>query len=154
MNKNIQILPLLFSISFFAFGFAEKSHATDDAHSHGHSEHAGKMMARGLSLNNGVRWEMDEHTRKMSLKMEKTFFAADHSNQASLKAMGTQLDTQLSELIKGCTMSGEAHDQLHIFLSDYIPTIKSITNAEDYETARNSAIKLKENLQAYKKHFK
>lgn len=154
MNKNISFILISLVISLFAFGYSVSSHASDESHSHGHSEHAGEATAGGLSLNNGDRWEMDDHTRKMSSKMEKTFFGADHSNQASLNALGGQLETQLGELVNGCTMSGEAHNQLHIFLSDYIPTVKNLANAKDYETARNSAIKLKGNLETYKKHFK
>ncbi len=150
MKKSISVIIISLSISLFTFGL----HAADDAHSHGHSNHGSTVAASGLSLNNGDQWEMDDHTRKMSSKMEETFFGADHSNQASLNALGTQLETQIGELIKGCTMSGEAHDQLHIFLTDYIPTIQNLAKAEDYETARNSAIKLKGNLETYKKHFK
>lgn len=146
MKKSI----LFIFISLFAFA----AHAADNAHKHGHSDHNAVMTTSGLNLNDGKQWEMDEHTRKMSSKMEKTFFKADHSNQASLNALGIQLETQLGELIKGCTMSGKAHDQLHVFLSGHTPAIKSLAKADDYEAARSLAIKLKGNFENYKKHFK
>ena len=150
MKKSISVILISLSLSLFTFGL----HAADEAHSHGHSKHSGEVAASGLSLNSGDRWEMDDHTRKMSSKMQETFFGADHSNQASLNAMGVQLEAQLNDLINGCTMDGEAHAQLHVFLSDYIPNVKNLAMAEDYDTARSSAIKLKGNLETYKKHFK
>ncbi|AFI83962.1 hypothetical protein Q7A_1124 [Methylophaga nitratireducenticrescens] len=118
-----------------------------------HSNH-NKAMTSELSLNNGDRWEMDDHTRKMASKMEETFLGADHSTLASLNAVGAQLEAQLDVLIEGCTMEGKAHEQLHIFLTDYIPTVHNLAKAEDHETAKNSAIKIKGELEAYKKHFK
>lgn len=51
-------------------------------------------------------------------------------------------------------MTGESHDQLHVFLAGYIPAIKGLANAENYDTARNSAIKTKGNLEVYKRHSK
>ena len=147
MKKSISIILISFSI--FSFG----AHAANDD-SHGHSNHNAEAATSGLNLNNGDRREMDDHTRKMSSKMEETFFSADHSNQTSLNALGNHLEAQLGELISGCTMSGEAHNQLHLFLTDYVPTIQSLAKAEDYDTARNSAIKLKQSLENYKKHFK
>ncbi|MFT5113961.1 MAG: hypothetical protein ACI8P9_003294 [Parasphingorhabdus sp.] len=75
-------------------------------------------------------------------------------DQTSLNAAGVQLKAQLDKLIRGCTMTGESHDQLHVFLAGYIPAIKGLANAENYDTARNSAIKTKGNLEVYKRHSK
>jgi len=150
MKKSISVILVSLSISLFTFG----GHAADEVHSHGHSRHSSVAITNGLSLDNGERWEMDDHTRKMSAKMKETFFSADHSSQASLNALGTQLEAQLGELINGCTMNGEAHDQLHIFLTDYVQTVQNLAKAGDYDTARNSAIKIKVELEAYKKYFK
>lgn len=150
MNRSILVVLVSLSISIIAFGV----HAADEAHGHGSSEHGSEAAAGGLKLNNGDRWEMDDHTRNMSSKMDETFTAADHSNQASLNALGVQMESQLDELVKGCTMEGEAHAQLHVFLSQYMPDVQNLSKAEDYETARNLAIKIKGDLAKYKKHFK
>ena len=34
----------------------------------------------GLSLNNGRRWEMDDHTRSVFAKMAASFLSADHQS--------------------------------------------------------------------------
>ncbi len=154
MKKNYPAIVISLFITLLVFGDNERVIAADTEHRHEHSEHASKDMANKLILNNGDRWEMDNHTRMMSSKMEKTFFSTDHSNQASLNALGSKLETQLGELISGCTMDGEAHNQLHIFLSDYGPAVKNLANAKDYEAARSLAIKIKGKLEVYKTHFK
>lgn len=148
MKKTIVIVLMYLSTTFFSYGYAE------DNHSHGNSNLSSETSTYGLSLNNGDRWNMDEHTRTMSQKMKNTFFDADHSAQASLNAVGMELQAQMKELIAGCTMQGKAHDQLHIFLNDHIPTISALSEADDYNSARTSAIQLKGQFEAYQTYFK
>lgn len=150
--KKIFIAAALAAIPFISSG-TSSAIAADHAHGHGHAQHA-STAGSGLSLNQGERWEMDAHTRDMLLQMEETFFAADHSSQAGLNAVGVKLKGQLDKLIAGCTMHGAAHDQLHLFLTDYIPTIDRLADASDYEKARAAAIELKGQLETYKHYFR
>lgn len=150
MKNVISIALLSLSTSLFTYGYAAESHLSHEAHSHQGSE----TTTHGLDLNNGERWEMDNHTRILSQQMEQTFFGADHSTRVGLNAAGAELETQVNELIAGCTMEGMAHEQLHLFLNDQIPAINTLAKAEDYETARASAIKLKAQFENYRKHFK
>lgn len=124
------------------------------AQDHSHGNHTNAAGISGLSLNHGQPWEMDEHTRTMLVKMEATFFAADHSSQAGLNAAGAELKGHLDDLIAGCTMAGEAHDQLHVFMTEYIPAIELLAQAEDYAAAKDAAIKLKGYFGTYKEFFR
>lgn len=133
---------------------ANGAYAAEHGHEHGHHAHASVAADSGLSLNQGERWEMDQHTRAMLLKMEEAFFAADHTSQAGLNAAGAELKGQLGELISGCTMQGQAHDQLHLFLTDYMPTIDRLAEAADYESARAAAIELKGHFDTYRRYFR
>jgi hypothetical protein len=51
-------------------------------------------------------------------------------------------------------MDGAAHSQLHLFLSEYIPTIDRLARAEDYAAARKEAIALKGHFSTYKQYFR
>ncbi len=144
MKKAILFTLVLFSSSSFSYPYAEHNHSHDKV----------EKSVHGLSLKNGELWAMDNHTRTLSKKMKQTFVSADHSSQASLNTLGKKLQTQLDELIAGCTMTGEAHDQLHIFLTKHIPTIKALSEANNYDSARASAIKLKGQFENYQKFFK
>jgi len=148
MKKIILVALMTLSTTFATYGY------TAEEHSHGHDSHDSAAAPANLSLNNGERWEMDDHTRTMSQMMQKTFFSADHSTLEGLNTAGTTLEQQLQELITGCTMTGKAHDQLHVFLNEHVPTINALTKAEDYASARENAIRLKGQLEAYQKHFK
>ena len=150
----MQKLFLFIIASTFFFGGFQQVYAAQQEHNHEHKKNSEEKADNGLSLNHGKRWEMDQHTRVMSVKMNDTFFNSNHSTQASLNSLGVKMELQLNELIAGCTMEGEAHNQLHLFLTDYIPTIKNLAKAKNLDKARRSAIKLKGYLDIYKKHFK
>lgn len=147
--KRIIIAVSLSIIPVFSVGAGQLAYAQEE-----HSHHASEAGISGLVLNHGQQWEMDEHTRSMLVKMETTFFAAGHSTQAGLNAAGAELNVQLDELIAGCTMAGEAHDQLHIFMSEYVPAIDLLAQARSYAAARDAAIELKGHYGTYKKYFR
>jgi len=147
-------LYLFIIASLSIFGSSQQLYAAQQEYNHEHSAIKEEKVINRFSLNNGKRWEMDKHTRIMSVKMNDTFFNSDHSTQASLNSLGIKLEKQLNELIAGCTMEGEAHNQLHLFLTDYIPTVQNLAQAKNLDMARRSAIKLNSYLKAYKKYFK
>ena len=122
-------------------------------HKHEKTMHTNELRIE-LTLNNGERWIMDEHTRLMSSEMEKTFFSGDHSTLKGLNDLAVNLELQIKKLIIGCTMEGEEHNQLHTFLKSYIPEVSKLRNATSYDLAKERAIKIKTQLFQYKKHFK
>jgi hypothetical protein len=144
MTISLAVLPIM------SGGSDYKVYAQGYEHSH----KINQAKTSGLGLNHGQRWEMDEHTRTMLAQMEKTFFTANHSSQASLNAAGVRLKSQLDELITGCTMAGAAHEQLHIFMSEYISAIDFLAQAGDYTAARDAAIALKQHFATYKRYFR
>jgi len=149
--KKIVIAASLAVIPLISAG-GSTAYAQNQSHEHGH--HASATETSSLSLNHGERWKMDEHTRTMLVEMEKAFFASDHSTQAGLNAAGAGLKVQMDQLIAGCTMDGAAHSQLHLFLSEYIPTIDRLARAEDYAAAKKEAIELKGHFETYKQYFR
>jgi len=81
-----------------------------------------------IALNDGAKWEMDAHTRDMFKAMTERVEAAGDA-----KDVGVALSADLEKLIQGCTMTGEAHNQLHAFLIAYMPEVKILaeTGSQD-----------------------
>jgi len=81
---------------------------------------------------------MDEHTRISFVKMADSFLNTDHASMETteLKSVGGELQTELNVLVKGCTMTGEAHDQLHVYLAGYMPAVKTLSQNGDMESAK------------------
>ncbi len=116
----------------------------DKAKADSHDDHDQHQTAEthtsgpdGLVLNNGQKWEMDEHTRNSFSNMANSFLEVDPAalEDQELKQSGAELQNELDVLIKGCTMTGEAHNQLHIYLTGYIPAVQELSEKGTVEAA-------------------
>jgi hypothetical protein len=118
-------------------GIQEASYTADDAH--------------GLVLNGSKKWEMDEHTRGMFTKMDQRLKSTDlgSSSADDLKASGVILRKDIDDLIAGCTMVGDAHNELHKYLTVYIPVVDELVQKGDSSKAEE----VHELLELYPKFF-
>ena len=98
--------------------------ACGSEHDHGHSETHDDSTQLQISLNDGSKWQMDEHTRSMFKAM-----ASRVKTGGDTRSLGGGLQTDLDKLIQGCTMTGEAHNQLHVFLTAYIPAVHEVSES-------------------------
>ena len=92
----------------------------DEGHS-GHAEHSehAKAGSSELALNAGKKWDADDHTVQRVAAMGKIVEAAKAKGDlaaADYAAVHKQLQAEIQSMIKGCTMKGPAHDELHKFL--------------------------------------
>ena len=108
---------------------------SEDSHA-AHSDQTTEPVK--LALNHGRKWKMDDHTRSSFAEMASSFSYSDRTplEEEDLKRAGVQLQTQIKDLIQGCTMSGEAHDQLHVYLSGYMPVVKALAQSGGVEHAQ------------------
>ncbi len=103
---------------------ADEPH-TDEAHAteaHAPGPHGESL---GLRLDGTERWQMDDHTRKMFAAMVARLEGRGAEELAS-RQLGRELDADLDALVQGCTMTGDAHRELHRFLGAYIPAVQEL----------------------------
>lgn len=128
-----------------------ESHADSDDHDHGAGhDHDGddavvSVEDHGLQTHDGEKWPMDDHTRSMFTTMSERL----ESFEGDPQALGVSLEDDLSKLIEGCTMTGDAHNELHKFLAVYLPAVGSLADAgQDADLER-----VKELLDLYPSYF-
>lgn len=105
----------------------------------------------GLRLDNGRKWKMDDHTRSSFARMAASFSDSDlHSLDGDgLKKAGADLKILTDELIQGCTMTGDAHEQLHVYLSGFMPAVSALSKSGGIEDAG----KVRRYLEKYDEYF-
>ena len=107
----------------------------------GHEEHA----SAPLSLNNGQKWKANAATTEGIHKMEA--LVSDCLEKGSgLPELGDQLDNEFNSIIQQCTMTGEAHVQLHHFLLPLKEKINTLKENPDMNKAKE--------IQAYLRNYK
>jgi len=154
MNRNSKILANIFIVIIFVGCGNKQENPTPEQTvvAEDHSHQMADSFA-GMKLNEDQKWMMDEHTRSSFKKMVASFKASDHSTVAGLQNIGGELRGQVNELLKGCTMDGAAHNQLHIFMTGYIPAVDSLSSSVELETGKRQAMKIKEYLEVYDTYF-
>ncbi|MBZ0135529.1 MAG: hypothetical protein K8I27_04030 [Planctomycetes bacterium] len=80
-----------------------------------------------LKLNDGSKWQADTNTREAVNRMQQT--VREHTGDSM--ALGKVLQKQTSELVRKCTMTGEPHNQLHIWLNRYMPAVDHLAAETD-----------------------
>jgi hypothetical protein len=133
---------------------AHPAPVAQNSHGEDHDSHAaaGEPSANpGLVLHGAEKWQMDEHTRtlfsRMAERLEGTELEATTSE--ALKASGVTLRKDIDDLIAGCTMVGDAHNELHKFLTAYIPAVNELAQSGD----PHSAERVRELLGVYPEFF-
>ena len=92
-----------------------------------------------VPLNAGEKWKMDSHTRNSIGRMKQLIEGMETTT------LGKSLAGEFHDLMKGCTMQGEPHDQLHVFLNELMPEILALSgemNDEDFKAGKNRIRKL------------
>ncbi|HEY9169760.1 MAG TPA: hypothetical protein VIN72_09755 [Lutibacter sp.] len=107
-----------------------------------------------LKLNNGDLWMANIETTEGIQQM--TQLIADFTEYESMDAypvLKANLEAEFGTIISKCSMTGEAHDQLHNYLLPMKPLFKNL--AGDELAKRKSALEtLKKHLSEYSAYFK
>jgi hypothetical protein len=107
-----------------------------------------------LKLNNGDLWMANAETTEGIRKMTQLIINFSESeNMDAYPKLKTKLETEFGTIISKCTMTGEAHDQLHNYLLPMKPLFKDLA-AEDLATRKSGLEKLTKHLSEYSAYFK
>ncbi len=150
-TKIITVLLLIMLFMPIRGNSFEDHHHQEDHSRHSISDNHEDGLGK-LHLNHGNKWEMDEHTRVNLAQMSAYFLNMDITSlsKPELIEAGEYLQNGINELVTGCTMEGEAHDQLHVFLlSGYIPAVADLYETGDIKVAE----RVKHYLEIYADYF-
>jgi len=100
-----------------------------------------------VPLNAGQKWKMDGHTRNSIARMKQLV----QGNETD--TLGKSLAGEFHDLMKGCTMQGEAHDQLHVFLNELMPGILALPADGDDVEFKAGRERIRKLLQEYERYF-
>ena len=107
-----------------------------------------------LELDNGKKWQVDEHTRVSAAGMTQYIReAAPIASVEDARTLGSGIEEQLKGLIQGCTMTGPSHDQLHVFLAALFPRVAKLKKEADLELLRTTQQEIGSLFDAYQDHF-
>jgi hypothetical protein len=153
MKKTTQLI-LAVTILFFAVSCKNTTEkkSTEVQPQQAEEQHYNEVDE--LKLNNGNLWEANAETTvgiNAMLQLMSDFPEVETAEAyATLK---TNLESEFKTIIQECTMTGEAHDQLHLFIVPMRDLFNGLT-ASDLENSKVHFNKLNTHLKTYKNYFK
>jgi hypothetical protein len=103
-----------------------------------------------LQLNNGNNWSANPETTAGIERMLEII------NDVNLEhaTMGRNLNLEMKTIFAECTMKGEAHDQLHLYLIPLVKLFRNLKEETNPEQATIKQLEIKQYLDTYHTYFK
>lgn len=118
------------------------------------SDHNPHAVNLSLTLDDGKKWQVDAHTRDSAARMAKLIGdAAPIDSLDDARPLAASFDGEIQSLIQGCTMTGPAHDQLHLVLAALLPKVGELKVKTDPEDLRQTQREIRSILDAYGRYF-
>ncbi len=121
-----------------------------------HDEHS-ESGDETIILNNGKKWSVDAPMMVSIRNMEKAVQNFSSTNPAAMmddyKNLSKTLTQNVEDLTSSCTMTGQAHDELHKWLVPYIGLTEQMTEAKNPDEATTVLNELLTSLSEFNKYF-
>lgn len=154
MKKSLMLLGMLTSLFFACKNSSEPANDTvtnkKQEATHHHAEHSEQAP---VLLNNGQKWSANAETTEGIKKIDALLEAfPDNAKTEDFHSLKIQLQNEFDTILQKCTMTGEAHNQLHNYLLPMQKMIEKLTSdsPEEYKT---SLEKLKAHIAEYDNYF-
>lgn len=151
-------VAIIFVLSIFLWWSCgtKHNHEQSETSEHEHTEFSsgqGSSMSLPdrLKLNNGERWAANAETTSGIKEMLEIISKYNPDDLQAVRELGMPLQQELDGIINKCTMKGEAHEQLHIYL---VPLIKQIKILKEQEPSETQVHEIKSYLDQYYNYFK
>lgn len=124
----------------------------DEDHDHG-DHHEVEVKERILSLNNGQKWEINKEMTPHVIAAEEVLATYMEEGSTDYAQLAADLKEENANLIRSCTMKGESHDQLHVWLEPHIDLLGDLGNAGSVEEATAVVDKINQSFATFHEYF-
>jgi hypothetical protein len=120
---------------------------------HQHDGEGTAEQSTPVTLNNGEKWAANTETTEGIQKMTALINALPaHMSQDDYHSLKINMETEFNLILQKCTMTGEAHEQLHNYLIPMQAMFEGL-GSQDNEACRAALNKLKQHLGEYENYF-
>lgn len=149
---------LIFSLLFFACNpeLEKKADSAVQPSTENHSGHHENEQDEQLTLNNGMKWKLDEVTRNNIEAIQEMVESMEAETNRTIKeynADGKKIEDQLNKLIQDCKMEGKNHEMLHLWLIPFINEVKILSITNEIKDAEKTFFHIDQELHRFDLFF-
>ena len=139
INYSILVLALIASITFAA---CTKS----NEHKHDNNE--------VIQLNAGEKWLVVSEMMAYIQQIESDINSFEGTELADHKVLADSIQSNLNKLTSNCTMTGQAHDELHKWLLPFLDLADNYKKSTNLEQAQEQLAYIKTSFTTFNTYFK
>lgn len=129
---KIQLLSLVaLSILLYNCSGVSENTTNETDNDINQNEHHQHDEVQTIYLNNGEKWEVNDDMMPAILHMEESINTFSGSEEKDFKALAGILKEDIDLLTSNCTMTGQAHDELHKWLLPFIDMVNTLSEANN-----------------------
>lgn len=153
--KKALLTVVFFSTLLIGCNENKSKESMHDHHSHTASaeEVLNNEWVNDMALNDGKRWIANEETNVGVKEMIRMIEESDPATVADYHELATQLNETKNYVVKKCTMKGESHDYLHVFLYPLMTKIEALGKVSEVNQGAEIREHIIENLYLYHDYF-
>ena len=106
-----------------------------------------------IEMNNGAKWEANPETNEGVQKMQNILKTQPTNTLEDYYKLAAQLNSDKNYLVQNCTMKGESHDNLHVWLLPLMAKIDALSETKSLEDASKIKHSIEENINEYTTYF-
>jgi major membrane immunogen (membrane-anchored lipoprotein) len=103
-----------------------------------HDAHQPEKAIQELKLNDGKKWQVNAEMMVPVRKMENRIAQFNKNQGTDYQKLAEEMKTDLDQLTSSCTMTGESHDQLHLWLLPHIELVDKLKDKFGFEKIQKS----------------
>lgn len=107
-----------------------------------------------IELIDNEKWVVKEDMMIHIRNMESDIKATSTSDSPNYNELGSELDKNIGLLTSNCTMTGQAHDELHKWLLPFIGLVRELNEADDMLEQKKSFDDILESMKEFNRYFK
>jgi len=106
-----------------------------------------------IKTNNIGKWLANAETNEGVKNMINSLDSIETNALEDYKTLAKQLSSQKNYIIKNCTMTGEPHENLHVWLLPLLAKIEALSEVKTIKEASKLKQSITENIYQYSNYF-
>src|SRR5690606_17053222 len=146
--KRTLLMPALAVFMWGCTGNSSHNHGSYEHQEHAVHEHHDEVPADNVKTDNGKKWNANAETTEGIHEMI-SLAEQQEEGKISIIELREKMDAAFNNILQKCTMTGEAHNQLH----HYLLPLKAKYEKLDEKSGKEQIEDIRHYLNSYKNYF-
>lgn len=116
--------------------------------------HSHDLDSEKIVLNKGEKWEVEVKMMKIIRGIESDAVNFKGKSLSEYTILADSLDSKLNNLTSNCTMTGQAHDELHKWLVPFMEKVDSFASIKSVESGKQFVKTIIQDFKLFNTFFK